>query len=146
MTAERIAEKAAYVRSRLEMLERIPQESFDAFVADFRNFETALHGLQTAIQAMLDVGTVAIAERGLAPPRSSLDVVQTLEDAGLMPTGSTERFRPMIGFRNRVVHLYDRLDPAIVYRILTEERGDLRDLLALLLRAADAARPDVEPS
>jgi hypothetical protein len=31
MSAERIAEKAAYVRSRLEMLERIPRESFDAF-------------------------------------------------------------------------------------------------------------------
>lgn len=139
MTAARVAEKAAYVRTRLAMLDRIPHESFEVFAADFRNFETALHGLQTAIQGMIDVGTHVIAERGLAPPRSSLDVLQTLEDAGLLPSGSTVRFRPVIGFRNRVVHLYDRLDPAIVYRILAEDRQDLRDLLALMLRAADSA-------
>jgi uncharacterized protein YutE (UPF0331/DUF86 family) len=34
-----------------------------------------------------------------------------------------------------VVHLYDRIDEKIVYRILTEERGDLAELLELLLEA-----------
>jgi uncharacterized protein YutE (UPF0331/DUF86 family) len=36
-----------------------------------------------------------------------------------------------------VVHLYDRIDPRIVYRVLTGERRDLEDLLSLLLAALD---------
>lgn len=44
----------------------------------------------------------------------------------------------MLGFRNRIVHLYDRVDPQIVYRVLTEDRADLIDLARLL---TDAVSP-----
>lgn len=54
---------------------------------------------------------------------------------GLLPPGSAARFTPIFGFRNRVVHLYDRIDPAIVHRILTQERGDLEELARLLVAA-----------
>jgi uncharacterized protein YutE (UPF0331/DUF86 family) len=35
----------------------------------------------------------------------------------------------------RVVHLYDRIDPKIVFQILTQERSDLEELLRRLLDA-----------
>jgi uncharacterized protein YutE (UPF0331/DUF86 family) len=35
------------------------------------------------------------------------------------------------------VHLYDTIDPAIVYRILTEDRHDLIELARLLTAAID---------
>jgi uncharacterized protein YutE (UPF0331/DUF86 family) len=60
-------------------------------------------------------------------------VLERLEGAGLVPPGTGVRFRPVIGFRSRVVHLYDRLDPEIVRRIADEGRGDLADLLRILL-------------
>jgi uncharacterized protein YutE (UPF0331/DUF86 family) len=40
---------------------------------------------------------------------------------------------PIIGFRNRVVHLYDRVDERVVYDILTRHVRDLTDVLDLLL-------------
>ena len=73
--------------------------------------------------------------RGLGVPKTSLDAIEKLETGGLLPEGSARRFTPIIGFRNRVVHLYDRIDPEIVYRILLEHRADLKDLAALLARA-----------
>jgi hypothetical protein len=51
--------------------------------------------------------------------------------------GSARRFTAILGFRNRVVHLYDTIDPAIVYRILTEDRHDLIELARLLTAAID---------
>ena len=54
----------------------------------------------------------------------------------MLPAGSAIRFRPVVGFRNRVVHLYDRIDPAIVHRVVIEDRDDLNELLRLLLVAA----------
>jgi uncharacterized protein YutE (UPF0331/DUF86 family) len=125
------------LRVNLEYLARIPQATFEEFSADFRNLDSALHRLQTSIQALLDIGAVLASRLGLPAPRTSIDVLSSLEQAGHLPEGSSLKFRPILGFRNRVVQLYDRIDEKIVYRILTEERGDLAELLDLLLEALE---------
>jgi uncharacterized protein YutE (UPF0331/DUF86 family) len=125
--------KAQLVRSNLEKLARIPQATYAEFAADFRNTEAALHLLQTSIQALIDMGSKACAGLGLETPRTSFEVIERLEQDRRLPAGAAQRFAPIIGFRNRVVHLYDRIDPEIVHRVVTERRGDLIDLLDLLL-------------
>jgi uncharacterized protein YutE (UPF0331/DUF86 family) len=135
VTDDGIPTKLAVVRENLEKLERIPQTSYREFSDDFRNLDSALHRLQTSIQALIDVACYIVALRGLGVPRSSFDALEQLEGAGLLPSGSAQRFAPIIGFRNRIVHLYDRVDPQVVYRILTQNRGDLADLAKLLATA-----------
>jgi len=125
------------LRVNLERLAEIPQETFEEFSADFRNLDSALHRLQTSIQALLDLGALLVSRLGLPAPSTSIDILAKLEESGHLPEGSSVRFRPIVGFRNRVVHLYDRIDERIVYRILTEERGDLAELLELLLDALE---------
>lgn len=66
---------------------------------------------------------------------SSADSLVELQGAGLLPAGAAARFTPIFGFRNRVVYLYDLIDPQIVYRILTEHRSDLDELARLLVAA-----------
>lgn len=83
------------------------------------------------------MGSYLCATLGLPAPSISRDVLQSLETAGHLPAGSAARFGPMFSFRNRVVHLYDRIDPQVVYRILTEERKDLKELLSHLLAALE---------
>jgi uncharacterized protein YutE (UPF0331/DUF86 family) len=102
-------------------------------------FRQTLHRLQTSIQALLDLGSLLVSRLGLPVPRTSADVLSHLEEAGHLPEGAAVRFRPIIGFGNRVVHLYDRIDERIVYRILTEERADIAELLELLLDILDRA-------
>jgi uncharacterized protein YutE (UPF0331/DUF86 family) len=84
---------------------------------------------------LIDIACYTVALRGLGVPRSGLDALEKLEGAGLLPASSVQRFAPIIGFRNRIVHLYDRVDPEVVYRILTQNRGDLTDLAKLLATA-----------
>jgi uncharacterized protein YutE (UPF0331/DUF86 family) len=138
VTSSDIADKAAFVRQALDELSAIPHTTCDDFLADRRNLPATLHLLQTAIQGLVDIGLILVSARGLRTPRTSIDVIELLEEAGALPAGSATTYRPVIGFRNRVVHLYDRIDPEIVYRILTEERSDLVQLLALLLDIAAA--------
>lgn len=137
MTADEVHSKLAVVRENLDRLARIPQESFEEFDRDFRNLDSALHRLQTSIQALIDLASYITARKALGVPKSSLDALEKLEAAGLLPEGSAQRFRPIIGFRNRIVHLYDRVDPEAVFRILTTERGDLEELARLLVAALD---------
>jgi uncharacterized protein YutE (UPF0331/DUF86 family) len=139
MTDEDVQTKLAGLADNLERLAQLPQASYEEFAADFRNLDSALHRLQTSIQALIDLASLATARRGLGAPVSSVDALQKLEDAGALPNGTTTRFTPMLGFRNRIVHLYDRVDPQIVYRVLTEDRADLIDLARLLTDAVNPA-------
>ncbi|MBI3268306.1 MAG: DUF86 domain-containing protein [Planctomycetes bacterium] len=133
MTPEELRAKLDVIRENLEAMPRIPQSSFDEFRADFRNLPTALHLLQTTIQALMDLGGYACARLGVRTPATSRDILENLESAGHLPAGSAARFGPIFGFRNRVVHLYDRIEPRIVFGILVNERHDLAALCDLLL-------------
>jgi uncharacterized protein YutE (UPF0331/DUF86 family) len=148
MTDEAIPAKLAIIRDNLQKLERIPQGSYQEFSADFRNLDSALHRLQTTIQALIDLACYLVALRGLGVPRTSLDALEKLESAGALPAGAAQRFAPIVGFRNRVVHLYDQVDPQIVYSILTRNRGDLSDfgqLLASSLQSVSSATGSSNP-
>ncbi len=137
MTPEQLQEKLGQLRRLLALLAEIPQSSLDEFRSDARNLDATLHRLQVAIQILIDVGSHVVARLGLGAPTSSRDLLVRLESAGHLPAGSVDRFGPIFGFRNRVVHLYDRIDDAIVYSVLKERTGDLQALAALYLVALD---------
>jgi uncharacterized protein YutE (UPF0331/DUF86 family) len=137
MNGKGIEAKLGVLRDNLTRLAELPQATYAEFAADFRTVDSALHRLQTSIQALLDVGSYKIGRRGLPPPDTSRDVLVALERDGALPPGTADRFGPLFAFRNRVVHLYDRVDPRRVYEILTSQRHDLATLLDLLLAIAD---------
>lgn len=137
MTSAGISSKLAILRDNLEKLEQIPQASLDQFLGDFRNLDSVLHRVQTSVQVLIDLAAYAAAKRGLGTPTTSVDALEKLEQSKLLPSGSAQRFTPIFGFRNRIVHLYDRVDPSIVYRILVENRGDLDELARLLVAIID---------
>lgn len=133
MTYDEVQSRIDGLRTRLEQLDRIPQESLEEFASDFRSVAATIYLLQTAIQSLIDLGSWHVARLGLPTPRRSLEVFENLEAAGHLPAGTTSQYAPVIGFRNRVVHLNDRVDDAIVYDILVDHRQDLAKLMDLLL-------------
>lgn len=119
------------LKTNLVKLDEIPQASFEEFASDFRNVDSTLHILQTSIQALVDVAAYLSASRALPAARTSHEIFERLEEAGCLPTGTSARFAPIVGFRNRVVHLC--IDERRVYEILTTNRRDIAELLVLLL-------------
>ena len=130
--------KLDLLRANLTQLDRIPQASFDEWRGDFRNIQATLHLLQTSIQALIDLGAYLVAERALTTPSTSLAVLEALEAAGSLPSGTAAKYAPVIGFRNRVVHLYERIDERRVYDVRITHRADLAELLDLLLAVGGA--------
>lgn len=141
MTRDHIRSKLDILRENFERLAQIPQSSYEEFAADFRNIDSAKHRLQTSIQALMDFGGYLIAQLGLEAPRTSHEILERLEAAEHLPAGAADRFRPIFGFRNRVVHLYDRVDPQIVFAILRDHRADLEALLSLFLTIDQQVQP-----
>lgn len=137
MTFEQLQSKLDILKANLEKLDEIPQQTFEVFSSDFRNVGAALYLLQTSIQALIDLAGYLVARHALPTPRTSHEIFERLEEGGHLPAGTARRIAPIVGFRNRVVHLYDRIDEHRLYEILTVHRRDLVEVLDLLLAAAE---------
>lgn len=135
MTPEQVQAKLAMLASTIAQLRGMEHESLERFREDDRNLDAALRRLQVAIQILIDVGSHIVSRLGLGAPETSLDLLDRLERAGKIPDGSAARYGRNFGFRNRIVHLYDRVDDAVVLEILGRDLGDLEELARLYLDA-----------
>ncbi len=138
MNREDVQKKIDVIADNLEKLSSLAAADYDGFVEDFRNIDSALHRLQTTVQALIDVASYVASSLGLRTPTTSVDVVEVLREAGHIPDDRALVYTKMVQFRNRVVHLYNRISPEMLYRILTTEGGDLRDFRDRLVAIIDA--------
>ena len=86
------------------------------------------------IEAMLDTANHIIAREGLTVPGSYREAMETLVREKILPASQRENFLRMTSFRNRVVHLYDQIDPVEVYGILEGHLGDFESFLGAISR------------
>ncbi len=135
MTPEQVQAKFVILADAIARLRAIPHDDLARFRADDRNVDAALRRLQVAIQVLIDVGSHLVSRLGLGAPDSSQDLLDRLERAGKLPPGGAQRFGKVFAFRNRIVHLYDRVDEAVVFSIVASELGDLEELARLYLAA-----------
>lgn len=133
MTPEQVQAKLVLLADTIGRLRALELGSLDTFRADDRNLDAALRRLQVAIQILIDIGSHVVARAGLGAPETSCDLLARLEDAGKLPAGSTTRFGRLFALRNRIVHLYDRVDDEVVYEILVNDLSDLEELARLYL-------------
>ncbi|HDZ59217.1 MAG TPA: DUF86 domain-containing protein [Actinobacteria bacterium] len=65
---------------------------------------------------------------GLRMPADYRDIAQTLTEAGVIDQDLAERFKLMISFHNRLVHMYWKIDDEMVREYLENNLGDISEL------------------
>ena len=85
MRQEDIQTKIDVIVENLEKLSFLKAMTYEDFISDFRNIDSALHRLQTSIQAILDIGSYIIANLGLKMPNTNAEIIKILSDAGYIP-------------------------------------------------------------
>ena len=133
MKKEDIQTKIDAIFDNHEKLKFFSSKTYEEFTADFRNIDSALHRLQTSIQAILDIGSYIIASLGLRTPNTNAEIIDILSEAGYIPKAKIEKYKKMSQFRNRIVHLYNHIDTEMLYEILTNELDDIKEFYANLL-------------
>lgn len=83
-----------------------------------------LHGLQLAIQAVLDMSSYILATSGKSVPDQYRPGILTLATLRILPADFAERIAAMAGFRNILVHEYLDVDMALVKQVLDEQLND----------------------
>ena len=95
--------------------------------------------LQMAIQAAFDIAAHIVAEERYGVPDANRGFFELLIRYGWLPQDLAEPLSKMVGFRNILVHSYERVDPAEVEKIVRHHLDDLLDFVkAIRARLASA--------
>ncbi len=122
--------KFELINDSLRKLEEIKKEnpSLERYRNSWKDKDSAERNLQKTIEAIIDLGKMLVADKGLREPGNNREVFLILEENNLFPTEFISLIDKMIGMRNILVHSYDRIDEAVVYRILQKNLCDVRKL------------------
>ena len=127
---ERLASRVFEMTGKLDS---IAERGLNDWVVEL----AALHALQVQAQALLDM-MVRIASRLGYSPESPGEAARLLADEGLLAGDDLDFARRLIGFRNILVHEYERIYMELVRRIL--EAREYRRVAALAARLLEEAR------
>ena len=91
--------------------------------------------LQRATELAIDMANYVIKDRRLGLPKESRQSFEILGKSGIIPQELARTLQGMVGFRNILVHEYQKLDIGIMIDIIENHLHDLVDFSNLLLRS-----------
>lgn len=125
---ERILEHLKLLNKYLLSLRELAQLSEEEFENDFKNWASAERFLHLAIESCINIGNRIVSlmqfKKPVQTPETYGDIFIELAKLGTIPQNFVDTMLKMVKFRNRLVHIYWRIDPPQVYKILKENLGD----------------------
>lgn len=115
-----------YVAELRQLAGRLTHETFDD---DLSSQWAVEHGLQLAVECVLDVGSHLVAAQQLGAAESYREVIELLGQAAILPPDFVTRVRGMPGFRNILVHEYLAVDLEVVWTMLHEGPAQFEEFI-----------------
>jgi uncharacterized protein YutE (UPF0331/DUF86 family) len=137
-----VAAKTELVLRMLAGIATLPLATESEFVALPHAVAAGESYLRRGLEALFDFGRHVLAKGHGISGTEYKEVARRLGENGVLEPREAALMFEMAGYRNRLVHFYDEVTAAELYRILTVHRDDIRVLLDAL-RAWIAARPQL---
>lgn len=128
--AEVIRKRLSKVGESIDFLANVAGHGFDEFNVKPELYGSAERFLHIAVEGLIDVGNHVVSDLELGQVNHYSDIPALLHSSGRLSDGQKELFLKMIGFRNALVHDYCDIDRGIVYDIIRNRLGDIRDLMS----------------
>jgi uncharacterized protein YutE (UPF0331/DUF86 family) len=110
--------------------------TFEVYLKAWKDRDAVERNLQKVIEALIDIGKMVIAEKGLRAPGNSRETFEILMEHDMLPPELMPLIDKMVGMRNILVNSYDKVDDAVVYAVLTKHLTDISNLTQHLKMAA----------
>ncbi|MFQ5882160.1 MAG: HepT-like ribonuclease domain-containing protein [Candidatus Methylomirabilales bacterium] len=136
-----VEERLAYIDQMLRHLKGYRGLTLEQFERDEARCHAALYELQTALEAVADIGNHLIAALNLRKPKARGEVVTILAEAGIIPTELARHLAQAIGLRHVIVHGYLHIVIALVHRIIQERLSDLEEFCRTVVAFLDRGTP-----
>lgn len=115
----RVRAKLAVLGEYRDQLRRLDPTRDDALARYSRRYL-----VQAGVQVCLDLANHVVADAGWKTVAELREAFTRLEEHDVIDAELAHRLRAMVGMRNRLVHLYDDVDDALVAHAAAAELGD----------------------
>lgn len=130
---EKIRDKIQIIKNNLSKLESIKQTGLKEFLDDPFMSDAAIRQLQVSIEAMLDISHHIVSRKHLGTPKTYRETIELLAQAGIIPQQQLPTLINMVKFRNRAVHLYDKISSEEVYGIIRDHLPDFDNFICAIV-------------
>jgi uncharacterized protein YutE (UPF0331/DUF86 family) len=120
-----VLQRIQEIRSAVCLLRADGARSQPEFVADAHVVDATKYRLIVAIEAAVSICTHVASRLAARTPDSYADCFEVLGSAGIVSSDLAQRLGRMARFRNRLVHLYWKVDNEKVWEILRASLGNL---------------------
>lgn len=134
LNADLVRSRCADIEDAVRRLERFGEMPADAFVANRESVDAACYRLLVGVEAAIALCYHISAVHLRQVPEQYAACFDTLREAGIVPDDLAGRLKAMARFRNLLVHMYKRLEPAAVHDILRNSLPDLRAFAAAVVQ------------
>ncbi len=126
-TSNKIFAKLERLDEYLQHLKEIQKVNKKSFLQDYHFYGLAERYLQLTIEVLLDIGKLIILSQGFRRPENNQEIFEILREKKILSVAFTRRLDGISGFRNILVHDYEKIDRGLVYENLTKRLKDFMD-------------------
>ncbi|MDO7786875.1 type VII toxin-antitoxin system HepT family RNase toxin [Desulforamulus aquiferis] len=108
--------------NRLKLLASMPLEQFQV---DEDAIDIAENRLRRALEALFDLGRHIVIKSGAGVPVDYRSVIDKLREIHCLPDDFAQNTIGMAGYRNRLIHDYNKVMPEEIYEIMQNRLTDL---------------------
>jgi uncharacterized protein YutE (UPF0331/DUF86 family) len=119
-----IVARLSVIADSVNALKALQSLTYEEFAHDHILHSSAERDFQIAIQAILDIGAMLLAELSAKVPEDYTGICLGLAEVGILPADFAQKLVGMAKFRNVLVHLYLEVDLRRVYHYLQHNLGD----------------------
>lgn len=127
-----IIRKLNELETAIKQLRKLQKYSYDEIEGDLEKLWAIEHGLQIAIQIVIDIGNHIIAEIGENEIDEYTDIFDKLVKHNIIPSEFAVNIKGMVGFRNLLVYRYGEVNAGIVYKILQNKLYDFERFIGYI--------------
>ncbi len=114
------------------------------FSKDYTHQDAAILNVTRACEQAIDLANYLIRTHKLGIPKDSSESFGLLPAAGIIERNLAEKLKKMVGFRNTAVHLYQKIDIAIVESVIKRSLDDLLSFTDRILEWHNTADESAE--
>lgn len=112
------------LKSAIALLKDIAEMDPGQFLADPHRIASAKYNFIVAIEAIIDICNHLISKNGFRVPEDYADAIRIMAENNVFTADYADTLIKMIKFRNRLVHVYWKVDSAKLSDILKANLND----------------------
>jgi len=125
-----ILAKAGSVKRHFDRIKAKSDTDMATFMRDLDRQESIAFNMHLAIQNCMDIAAHIISDEGLGVPGSAGEMFFILQENGFLSADLADRMVKAVGFRNLLMHEYQKIDLQRLHKAAEQNVDDLIEYLS----------------